>query len=530
MKKKLRILYFQPMERKLNVFSLVRTSMFNLATLILAEIARKKGYKHEAFAKPIFVEALLSKEERRELAKLFAENCDILAASAYDSNIKTVYELFKEVKRFNPSLITVIGGPRVGYVPEEALFQKTDIVVRAEGEETWSELLEKLHFHKFSNSKPTLKESLADVSGISFRNSDGFCVHNPDRPPIENLDEYPAPNLDLVYKYNRERGRALPATTSRGCPYRCYFCNEWKRLGGGKYRYRSPDYVFKNVLRIIEGINNPKIFFFDNNFVAKKKKHTIPLLEKIIKLRESGTNLTFTCQVRVETAADEEFMELMAKAGCTRVFVGVESLNAETLKEFKKGITLKQITKSFEVCRKLGIEYHAMTIFGSDSNKPETLRNLIESLERFGEHISLQICALIALDATGQAEQWQREQRVFNPDLDCRDGQYITHWPNNMTPFQAQLAITRDYLHYYRLRLTIPQTIKAYAEFIQEKGLIYTIRNIHKPLFENNIRLLLRYYAWGITLWWAIINVSYFVHLWWISRNYIPPHNPISKE
>ena len=106
------------------------------------------------------------------------------------------------------------------------------------------------------------------------------------------------------------------------------------------------------------------VFFYDDNFTADRK-HTKELLQKMI---AEGITPKWSAQVRIDVAKDPELLTLMKRAGCTYIYVGLESINPETLKALNKGQTPEQIESAINTIHNYGINIHGMFIFGADSD------------------------------------------------------------------------------------------------------------------------------------------------------------------
>src|SRR5207245_10739522 len=118
------------------------------------------------------------------------------------------------------------------------------------------------------------------------------------------------------------------ADTSRGWPVACSFCTIIN-VQGRKMRERSPESIAA-LLRsnyVEHGISF--YFFTDDNFARKKLWRET--FEAIIKLREEGIKVSFMMQVDL-ARKPKDFVSLAGKAGCTQVFIGMESVNPENLK------------------------------------------------------------------------------------------------------------------------------------------------------------------------------------------------------
>ncbi|MBI4528859.1 MAG: radical SAM protein [Deltaproteobacteria bacterium] len=123
------------------------------------------------------------------------------------------------------------------------------------------------------------------------------------------------------------------ADTSRGCPFACSFCTIIN-VQGRKMRERSPESIAALLRRNYFASGITFYFFTDDNFARKKLWRET--FEALINLREEGIRVSFMMQVDL-ARKPKDFVRLAAKAGCTQVFIGMESVNPENLKAEGKG-------------------------------------------------------------------------------------------------------------------------------------------------------------------------------------------------
>src|SRR5574341_534687 len=118
------------------------------------------------------------------------------------------------------------------------------------------------------------------------------------------------------------------ADTSRGCPFACSFCTIIN-VQGRKMRERSPESIAEMIRRNYLDHGISFYFFSDDNFARKKLWRET--FEEILKLRKEGIKIDFMMQVDL-ARKPKDFVKLAAEAGCTQVFIGMESVNPENLK------------------------------------------------------------------------------------------------------------------------------------------------------------------------------------------------------
>ena len=127
---------------------------------------------------------------------------------------------------------------------------------------------------------------------------------------------------------------------------------------GRGFRFLSDDAALALVRHTIQ-LNGKPIFFGDDIFAANRAR-TTRLLERL--LAEGVKMPRWFAQVRVETAQDRELLKLMKRANCAMVFIGLESVNEETLKLFNKHSTLEKNRRAIAAFEEAGIRVHGMFV------------------------------------------------------------------------------------------------------------------------------------------------------------------------
>lgn len=272
----------------------------------------------------IGVQAMFSmKEKSLQLARLLRKDCELLVA----------------------------GGPLPTSNPEGFL-SSFDVVVIGEGEHTMLELVRAVQ-----NGT-----DLAGVAGIAFKEK-GEVRFTPSRGFIEDLDNVPFPSREMfdnqAYKdyYSRNYGYTTTSViTSRGCPFQCDFCS--RPVFGSRFRSRTAANVAQEV-EAVRDMGYGRIWFADDCFTLDRKR-LLSICDELVRRRIS---VGWECLSRVDTV-DLAVAEKMKKAGCVRVFFGVESGNDSILKIMRKQATVKQARDAVNVFRKVGVQTGAFFILG----------------------------------------------------------------------------------------------------------------------------------------------------------------------
>ena len=296
-------------------------------------------------------------EDDREVASIIKRfKPEIVVLPSFTSEIFDANETARFVKKINPGIFTIVGGPHPSALPRRTLeeFCFFDAAAFGEGEYTILDLAKGKKPHQ--------------VLGIAYRKNGQIGI-NKSRPLIE-LNDLPLPAWELfnLTKYQggsigggfKKIGRTLeiPVEGARGCPFNCNFCF---RINGKMIRFKNPEKIVEEVKIAVEKFGATKIHFVEGTF-GVNRSDTAKMCRLLI---ESGLNkkISWSSGGRVNVT-DEEILGLMKESGCAFLGYGVESGDNKMLKIMGKGITTQQITRVFNQCAKIGITTEANFILG----------------------------------------------------------------------------------------------------------------------------------------------------------------------
>jgi anaerobic magnesium-protoporphyrin IX monomethyl ester cyclase len=261
--------------------------------------------------------------------------------------------------------LLVAGGPLPTLVPEEFL-DTFDVVVLGEGEETFQELVTQ-YFHN---------NSWVNVNGIAYNGPRGQIKINSPRPFIKPLDALPLPARDLFpntqyqwYWRTFHQYTASSMISTRGCPYLCDFCSN--PVFGQSYRERSAKNVIDE-MKQIRDLGYERVFFTDDCFT--QNPHRVAKICDIL-LKEQ-VDVEWMCLSRADHLS-QNLAKQMHKAGCRKIFFGIESGNQRILNIIGKRITPTQAQRAVKNAQEAGIETGGFFILGYPG---ETTETLIETL------------------------------------------------------------------------------------------------------------------------------------------------------
>jgi radical SAM superfamily enzyme YgiQ (UPF0313 family) len=247
---------------------------------------------------------------------------------------------------------------------------------------------------------------------------------------------------------------------------------------GRNVRYQSVEKVLDGLERM--DLRGKHVFFYDDHFAASKRRLR-GLMEGII---ERGMRFDWSAQARIDVARDEGLVRLMHRAGCRLLYVGIESVNPETLKAFRKGQTVDEIERAIEVFRRCRIALHGMFMFGADTDTIESIR----ATARFSRERSIgtvQYMILTPVPETPFFDRLVSEGRMRIRDWSLYDGQHSVFEPANMTRYELHRETMRAYDEFY----STPRIMAKFArlKIVPGIGMLYG-RRIRTRLERVNRR------------------------------------------
>lgn len=311
---------------------------------------------------------------------------DYLGITFVTPLIKEADRIAKIAKSILPEIIVVGGGPHPSSFPESALKETVlDIAVIGEGDFTINDIMSKKNF--------------SEIKGIAYK-KDGQVHINERAAHIADLDLLPMPAHKLYdvtkYKTPSAIARKNPVAwveTSRGCLFSCIYCN--KSCFGQTFRVKSPKRVVKE-FKMVKKLGFKEIHLTDDGFTTKidRAKAICDLLIKE-KVDISWAPIT---GIRVDKI-DLELLQKMKKAGCYRVYFGIESGSQKILNRIRKGITLEQVKRAVALSKQAGVEVAGYFMIGLPDETEETMQATID----FAKSLNLDLAKIsitIPLPAT----------------------------------------------------------------------------------------------------------------------------------
>jgi hopanoid C-3 methylase HpnR len=265
---------------------------------------------------------------------------DCIAFSCnYLANVPEIIDLAKATRIALPQCFICVGGHSASFTATAILEHgegAIDCVLKGEGEAGIIKLLEAI-----ANDR----SAVAKVPGAVTAGGEG-------PPPsfIANLDDY-RPARDLL-RHRRKYfiGDLDPCASiefSRGCPWDCSFCSAWT-FYGRSYRARSPEAVVEDLATIPE----PGVFILDDvAFLHEKQAFAIG---------EAIVRKDIRKKYYLETRGDvllrnKEVFRFWRTLGFKYLFLGIEAIDEDGLKKFRKRVPLGRNFEALEFARSMGM-------------------------------------------------------------------------------------------------------------------------------------------------------------------------------
>lgn len=296
------------------------------------------------------------------------DSFDIYGLSATLPGLREAATISRMIRNeVNPNAVIVLGGPATG-LDIRILFDclpDIDLIVKGAGEEPLLEIVRRVES----------KGSLDHIPGAYWRK--GNDILEPDTTiSMSGKKYFGPPARDLLpmdrYKLHPPFGLFPPGTTVetiRGCNYGCDFCSI-----PGKVTMSPVPHVMDE-LKILVSAGYREIYFIDPTFPIDRDR-TVNLCREMIK---TNLNLKWACKSRAD-ALDSELLNLMARAGCYMISLGVESCSNSMLEALGKQTTVERTIQTLRECRKARIRVLSYILIGSPGETDETVRETVQHL------------------------------------------------------------------------------------------------------------------------------------------------------
>lgn len=262
--------------------------------------------------------------------------------------------------------------------------------------------------------------------------------------PIGTVDvtSSPMPRYDLL---DLTCYTQVTVQFSRGCPFRCEFCDIIE-LYGRKPRTKSAPQVLAELQRLYDLGYRGQLEFSDDNLIGNKPAVKAFLPELIAWQQERGYPFDFATEASINLADDPELVELLRQANFHAVFIGIESPDPDVLRQMNKTQNVRRpIADSIATLHASGIMAVGGFIIGTDSEKLGVGEAMIDLIEAAPVSICM-LSLLYALPNTQMTKRLAREGRLHAGVDGDRQGRIQDQWAGlNFDTLRPRAEIMAEY-------------------------------------------------------------------------------------
>jgi radical SAM superfamily enzyme YgiQ (UPF0313 family) len=411
------------------------------------------------------------------------ENIGLVGIGAMTRMIARAYKMADAIRA--AGIPVVMGGPHVTEVPDEALgkdggTRHADAVALGEADETWPLIVE-------DAARGELKEIYApiDEKGVERKPSlQPYPVIPWETYDLDQFNMVPKFVQPLLKKYGSGWGavRVIPMESGRGCPYGCEFCTV-TGFFGDSIRFRTNESVVKELLRLKRHARNSReqviVFFIDDNFAINIKR-TKSLLRDII---AADAQLPWIAQISANLLRDEELVDLIEASHGKWVFIGMESIDTDNLKDVNKNFN-KPAEYATVLNRLARRNIYAITSFiiGLDNDTPGVADRTLEQIESWPPGLPV-FGQLTPFPSTPLYKRLETSGRLTRPQHWLEFAPYqMAHTPLKMSIPETHSELERAWVASYS-----PERNEQALDSIREQPINYRLIHFIMRLFFRGI-------------------------------------------
>ena len=353
---------------------------------------------------------------------------DIVGTSSYIAGVNEVIKVCREVKRWNPDCVTVVGGVQAAQVAEDFADNSVDVIVKGDGTTTMPKVVRALE----------RGDDLRTVPGIAIPRSRRALFHSPGAPYMPKPDELPLPDREVV-RHLRDRYYYLmhrPVATMKtawGCWYKCNFCYTW-RITDGVPHARSAE----SIVEELKTLDANEVYIVDDIFLINPTR----LARIAALLRQEGIRKNYLVYARADfIATHESIIAEWAELGLKAVFVGLEAVTDEELDGMNKQTDVNQNLEAIRVLHRHGVDVYGSLIPQPDYTVEHWKR--LRAFIRTSGLYYLNISPLVPLPGTSEYEVYK--DRLIVP----REAHGL--WDLSHAVVKTRLSLRQ---HYWQLLIT----------------------------------------------------------------------------
>lgn len=370
-------------------------------------------------------------------------NPEVVGITGYISHVNVIKNYAKEIKGVSRAIKVVVGGVHAEVVPEDFLSEHIDYIIKANGIQTFINIINSLETHECSKIPGT-------YDGETIEKAMDFKWKHPDRKIVSRYRN--------KYYYMFHNPCAL-IKTSYGCPYKCSFCF-CRNITDGKYFTRD----LEDIVCELKDIEEEEVYIVDDDFLFNKER----LLKFAEILKAHGIKKKFLVYGRADFIAEnQQVIEKLSEVGLRACIVGLESSSEEELIKYNKKSEVKLNERAVEILQKYDVECYATLILGIDWGK-EDFHRLYQWIKKLNiRFVNLQ--PFTPLPGTDLFQQYKNQLIVKREEYEKWDLAHMT-----VTP--SKLSIRSYYFNIIKLYYKIIMRPSNVLYIIKKYGLLETLK------------------------------------------------------
>ena len=295
---------------------------------------------------------------------------DMIGITAMCTTYVSMLKIVEHIADFYKGYIAV-GGAQIGFEREDALRDqpRIDFAIVGEGEETTVELLDRLEGDG----------DLSKIKGLIYRDNNGIKCNESRKWWEGDLNKLPFPDFRIFGLKKVPPKYSYRVSTSRGCPFRCIFCNPITM----RSKWRSRDFNLAiEELRFARAEFGVQTFNICEPVFNLTKERVIEFCDLLLKEK---INMPWTTSSGLRAKPlDDEMVRIMKKSGFYDIKIGVETLSPDVFSNVNKGLSLDDIINAVEVSKRNGLRVEGSFIIGLPGSTYETVMNSFKRAVKLG--------------------------------------------------------------------------------------------------------------------------------------------------
>ncbi len=334
---------------------------------------------------------------------------------------------------------------------------------------------------------------VSSVNGVATRNDSGALVPADGlADPVEDLDVLPRPARHLfpawfdtdMGAYHDGFNQLKPTFdmhATRGCPYRCNFC-VWVQVlyDDGRHRRRDVADVVDEMVELKDRYGAREIYFDDDNFTA----HRGFVKDFCAEIKRRNVDIKWSVLADA-IALNDGLLEIMADAGCIGIKFGLDSADAEVLRQTDKPLKVSNIAPLVDMARRLGVKTHMTVVVGLAGETKESLERTFNFACEL-DIDSIQISMATPVPGTRFYDQLKAEGSLVLDRWDQLDG-YSTSVISydHLTREDLEFFMRDVQSRWLRARLRHPRWVARQARYLARLARVQGIKGTRRRVLRG---------------------------------------------